>query len=41
VQASQHLLKASTDKLHEPFGSDEAMLRDVAEDFEIALGELK
>ena len=41
VQASKHLLMASSDKLHQPLGLDEAVLRDVAEDFEIALGELK
>jgi hypothetical protein len=41
VQTAKHLLFTATNKIHDPFGSDVAVLRDVAEDFEIALGELK
>ena len=41
VQTPKHLLLAATDKLQQPFGTDKAMLCDVPQYLQIALGELK
>jgi hypothetical protein len=41
VQTPKHLLPAPTDKLHQPFGTDKTMLRNMTKNVEITLGELK
>lgn len=41
IQAAEKLLATSADQFDDPLGADEAVLSDMAEDFQIAFGELK
>ena len=41
VQPPQKLLSAAANELHEPFGTDEAMLGDMAENIDVSRRDLK